>query len=97
MIKDTTYNLEIRLRRIEEKIGSVATNSPTLLQDGQLALQKEAPWESLDSSSFNGGPDGWLVEEIEILKQGLEVCKEASKQVQKIHIIKEVTSEGDST
>ncbi|KAH6663829.1 hypothetical protein B0J14DRAFT_552469 [Halenospora varia] len=43
MIKDTAYNLEIRLQRIDEKmkITSVATDRPTLLDDSSIDLQDE--------------------------------------------------------
>jgi hypothetical protein len=41
MIKDTAYNLEIRLQRIDEKIMSVATDRPTLLKDSNIDLQDE--------------------------------------------------------
>jgi hypothetical protein len=168
MIKDTAYNLEIRLQRIDEKITSVAADRPTLLedsnidlqdekavtiqclricerassyitslQDEQPALQRETPQqgagyvlnqfeaqlltqkslnenrdnlletisrlrERLDFITSNGAPDGGsetvlLQEEINFLKQCLEVCKQASNQVssQKIHIIGEVTADED--
>ena len=168
MIKDTVYNLEMRLQRIDEKITSVAADRPTLLedssidlqdekavtvqciricesassyikslQDEQPTLQREAPQrgagyvlnqfeaqlltqkslnenrdnlletigrlrERLDSITSNGGPDDEsetvrLQEEINISKQCLEVCKQASHQVssQKIHIIGEVIADED--
>ena len=168
MIKDTTYNLEIRLQRIDEKITSVAAGRPTLaedsninlqdekavtvqclricerassfiksLQDGQPAIQRESTQQSagyvlnqfeaqlltqkslnenrdnlletigrlrerLSAITSNGGPDGeretlLLQEEINISKQCIEVCKEASNQVssQKIHIIGEVIADED--
>jgi hypothetical protein len=41
MIKDTSYNLEIRLQRIDEKIMSVAADHPTLLKDASIDLQDE--------------------------------------------------------
>lgn len=41
MIKDTAYNLEIRLQRIDEKITSIATDRPTLLEDSSIDLQDE--------------------------------------------------------
>jgi hypothetical protein len=41
MIKDTVYNLEIRLQRIDEKITSVAADHPTLLEDSSIDLQDE--------------------------------------------------------
>ena len=41
MIKDTTYNLEMHLQRIDEKITSVDTNRPTLLEDSSIDLQDE--------------------------------------------------------
>jgi hypothetical protein len=41
MIKDTAYNLEMRLQRIDEKITSVAADHPTLLEDSSIDLQDE--------------------------------------------------------
>jgi hypothetical protein len=41
MIKDTTYNLEVRLQRIEEKITGVAADRPNLLEDLSIDLQDE--------------------------------------------------------
>jgi hypothetical protein len=41
MIKDTAYNLEIRLQRIDEKIMSVAADHRTLLEDSSIDLQDE--------------------------------------------------------
>jgi hypothetical protein len=169
MIKDTVYDLQMRLQRIDEKITTVAAGRLTLLedssidlqdekavtiqclricesassyitslQDGQPALQRETPQqgaeyvlnqfeaqlltqkslnenrdnlletisrlrERLDSITSNGAPDGGsetvlLQEEINFLKQCLEVCNQASNQVssQKIHIIGEVTADEDS-
>jgi hypothetical protein len=168
MIKDTAYNLEMRLQRIDEKITAVGADHPTLLedssidlqdekavtvqclricerassfikslQDGQPVLQRETPQRSaeyvlgqfeaqlltqkslnenrdnlletigrlrerLESIISNGNPAGEsetlrLQEEINFLKQCLEVCKQASNQVssQKIHIIGEVIGDED--
>jgi len=41
MIKDTAYNLEIRLQRIDEKITSIAADSPSLPEDSSIDLQDE--------------------------------------------------------
>ena len=41
MIKDTAYNLEIRLQRIDEKITSLAADRQTLLEDSSIDLQDE--------------------------------------------------------
>ena len=41
MIKDTAYNLEIHLQRIDEKITSVAADRPTLSADSSIDLQDE--------------------------------------------------------
>ena len=168
MIKDTAYNLEIRLQRIDEKITNLAADRQTLLedssidlqdekavtvqclricerassyikslQDEQPALQTEAPHKGaeyvleqfeaqlltqkslnenrdnlletigrlrgrLESMASNADPDDEsemlrLQEEINIQKQCLEVCKQASAQVssQKIHIIGEVIADDD--
>jgi hypothetical protein len=168
MIKDTAYNLEMRLQRIDEKMTSVATDRPTLIEDlgidlqdekavtlqclricerassyidllqhEQPALRKEESrqsaeylsnrfeaqlWtqkslnenrdnlletigrlrERLDSLTLDRASDGGsqtlqLQEEINFLKQSLEVCKEVSNQVssQKIHIIGEVIADED--
>jgi hypothetical protein len=100
MIQDTAYNLAIQLQRIEEKVGSVATN--TTLQGGQPAVLAEQSQERLDSSDFDRGPDRetlWLVKEAEIANQGLELCTQVSKQLptQTIHIIDEAICEGNSS
>jgi hypothetical protein len=100
MIKDTAYNLELQLQRIEEKVGSLATN--TTLQGGQPAVLKEEPRERLDSSSFDRSPDRetlWLVKDTEISNQGFELCKQVSKQLstQTTHIINEAICEGNSS
>jgi hypothetical protein len=41
MIKDTAYNLESRLQRIDEEIASVAADRETLLEDSSIDLQDE--------------------------------------------------------
>ncbi|RDL40514.1 Uncharacterized protein BP5553_00493 [Venustampulla echinocandica] len=41
MIKDTSYSLEMRLERIDEKITSVAANRPTHVEDLSIDLQDE--------------------------------------------------------
>ena len=41
MIKDTTYNLQIHLQRIDEKITTVAAGYPTLSEDFSIDLQDE--------------------------------------------------------
>jgi hypothetical protein len=41
MIRDTTYHLEMRLERIDEKITSVAADHSTLLEDSRIDLQDE--------------------------------------------------------
>lgn len=41
MIKDTTYHLEMRLQRIDEKITSVAADRQALLEDSRIDLQDE--------------------------------------------------------
>lgn len=41
MIKDTAYNLEMRLQRIDEKITSAVADRPTLLEDSSIDLQDE--------------------------------------------------------
>jgi flagellar hook-length control protein FliK len=41
MIKDTVYNLEMRLQRIDEKITTVDADRPTLLEDSSIDLQDE--------------------------------------------------------
>jgi hypothetical protein len=41
MIKDTVYNLEIRLQRIDEKITSSSSDRATLLEDSSIDLQDE--------------------------------------------------------
>jgi hypothetical protein len=100
MIKDTAYNLEIQLQRIEEKVGSVATK--TTLQGGQPAVLAEQTRERLHSSNFESGSDretSWFVKETEIANQGLKLCVQVSKQLstQTIHIIDEAICEGNSS
>ena len=41
MIKDTVYNLEMHLQRMDEKITSGAVNRPNLLEDSSIDLQDE--------------------------------------------------------
>jgi hypothetical protein len=41
MIKDTAYNLEMRLQRIDEKITNLAADRQTLLEDSSIDLQDE--------------------------------------------------------
>jgi hypothetical protein len=41
MIKDTVYNLEMRLQRIDERLTSVAADRPTPLKDSSIDLQDE--------------------------------------------------------
>ena len=41
MIKDTTYNLQMHLQRIDEKITTVAADYPTLSEDSTINLQDE--------------------------------------------------------
>jgi anion-transporting ArsA/GET3 family ATPase len=41
MIKDTAYNLESRLQRIDKEIASVAADRETLLEDSSIDLQDE--------------------------------------------------------
>jgi hypothetical protein len=66
MIQDTIYSLEIRLRRIAEKIGSVATDYPTLLNNLSVDLQEKAVIEQclqvceLASSHTNSLQNGQL-------------------------------------
>ena len=168
MVKDTAYNLEIRLQRIDQKVASLAGDRPILseessvdlqdekavtmqclricerassfiqsLQDENPALQREAPQQSdtyllqqfesqlltqktldqnrenllvtmgrlqerLDSAISSGGLDREsemlrFQQEVNMAKECLAVCNEASNQVhnQKIHIIGEVIAEDD--
>ncbi|KAG4428616.1 hypothetical protein IFR05_015899 [Cadophora sp. M221] len=168
MVKDTAYNLEIRLQRIDEKMMTLTLHQSTLPEDSSIdlqdekavtiqclriceratsyiqSLQNEEPAlkksalgqsaddilrqfeaqlltqktlagtrdkfvetigrlrERLESATLNRSGD-WesdvlrLKEEIEISKQCLEVCREATNQVshQKIHVIGEVIADGD--
>jgi hypothetical protein len=41
MIKDTAYSLDMRLKRIDEKITTVGADCPTLLEDSSIDLQDE--------------------------------------------------------
>lgn len=41
MIGDTTYNLEMHLQRIDEKITSIAVERPTLFEESSIDLQDE--------------------------------------------------------
>ncbi|KAF7920156.1 uncharacterized protein EAE97_011497 [Botrytis byssoidea] len=41
MVKDTAYNLEIRLQRIDEKMAVLSSCHPTLLEDPSIDLQDE--------------------------------------------------------
>ena len=41
MIKDTTYNLQMHLQRIDEKITTVAADYPSLSEDSSIDLQDE--------------------------------------------------------
>ncbi|RFU33166.1 hypothetical protein B7463_g3164, partial [Scytalidium lignicola] len=41
MVKDTAYNFDIRLQRIDEKMASLAVHRPTLLKDTSIDLQDE--------------------------------------------------------
>ncbi|KAH6715070.1 hypothetical protein DL95DRAFT_361682 [Leptodontidium sp. 2 PMI_412] len=168
MVKDTAYNLEIRLQRIDEKMAILTLHHSTLPEDSSIdlqdekavtiqclrvceratsyiqSLQNEEPAlqratlgqsagdilrqfeaqiltqktlaenrdklvetigrlrERLDSATLNQSDDCEsdalrLKEEIEISKQCLEVCREATNQVsnQKIHVIGEVIADDD--
>jgi hypothetical protein len=41
MIGDTTYNLEMHLQRIDEKITSIAVERPTRFEESSIDLQDE--------------------------------------------------------
>jgi len=173
MVKDTSYNLELRLQRIEEAIAAAAADSNTaaelgaeasasinlqderevtrqclrICQDAQSyieSLQKEqsselptiSPLEGSVRSQFEAelrtsrmlnenresvvqtisylqrrlasvvmasndrehSQVATLLEDINVAKQCLEVCKEASSQIQqrKIHVIGEVIADDDN-
>ena len=168
MIKDTVYNLEVRLQRIDEKLARVTADGtlgpetsidlqderdvtrqclricedarsyldslqgrqPELLQGptsstanisrerfnaelitrqtldesrDRLAATILRLQERLDSAVSSEGPERdqqrlRLREDIDISRQCLEVCREASNQVsfQKIHIVKEVIADDDT-
>jgi len=168
MIKDTVYNLEMRLQRIDEKLAHITADGtlgpetsidlqderdvtrqclricedarsyfeslqcrqPELLQgatsstaniarerfDAELMTRQTLDesrdkiaatirrlQERLDCTVSSEGPERdqqrlRLHEDIDISKQCLEVCKEASNQVsyQKIHIVREVVADDDT-